>query len=175
VTLPWLLQRFAEKVLTTIQGRGRVLLEVAGTHSSCCSSLDLRWNRLSASAFPPSRTPLAANTIEEVRPVITIQRAICAAFLFFTSHAHAAAQTDAALVRSGLVGLPVVSSDGEQIGHVALVVSDESGPLILAEVSRPLGIGSTPITLHAETFIDHGYRVELVATAAQVRAKLGSR
>jgi hypothetical protein len=27
VTLPWLLQKFAEKVLTTIQGRGRVLLE----------------------------------------------------------------------------------------------------------------------------------------------------
>jgi hypothetical protein len=27
VTLPWLLQKFAEKVLTTIQGRGQVLLE----------------------------------------------------------------------------------------------------------------------------------------------------
>ena len=27
VTLPWLLQKFAERVLTTIQGRGQVLLE----------------------------------------------------------------------------------------------------------------------------------------------------
>ena len=27
VSLPWLLQKFAEKVLTTIQGRGQVLLE----------------------------------------------------------------------------------------------------------------------------------------------------
>ena len=27
VTLPWLLQKFAERVLSTIQGRGQVLLE----------------------------------------------------------------------------------------------------------------------------------------------------
>jgi hypothetical protein len=105
--------------------------------------------------------------------VTTIRRALCAAFLLFTSHA--AAQTDTIPIRGELVGLPVVSSDGEQIGHVSLVVADEAGPLILAEVSRPLGIGSTPITLHREMFIDKGYQIELVATAAQIRAKLGSR
>ena len=105
--------------------------------------------------------------------MITIRRALCAAFLFFTSHA--AAQTDTASIHRGLIGLPVVSSDGEQIGHVALVVADEAGPLILAEVSRPLGIGSIPITIHADMFVDKGYQVELVETAAQVRAKLGSR
>jgi hypothetical protein len=105
--------------------------------------------------------------------VITTGRTLCAAMLLVTSHA--AAQTDATLIHRGLVGLPIVSSDGEQIGHVALVVVDESGPLVLAEVSRPLGIGSAPITLHAEMFVDKGYQVELIATAAQVRAKLGSR
>ena len=103
----------------------------------------------------------------------TIGRALCAATLLFTSHA--AAQTDATLAHRGLVGLPIVSSDGEQIGYVALVVVDESGPLVLAEVSRPLGIGSVPMTLHTEMFVDKGYQVELIATAAQVRAKIGSR
>ena len=106
--------------------------------------------------------------------MITIRRALCAAvLLLFTSHA--AAQTDAILIRGSLVGLPVVSSDGEQIGHVALVVADEGGPVVLAEVARPLGIGSASITLHPEMFIDKGYQVELVATAEQIRAKLGSR
>ena len=105
--------------------------------------------------------------------MITIRRALCASFLFFASQA--AAQPDATLIRSGLVGLPVISSDGEQIGFIALVVADEGGPLILAEVSRPLGIGSSPITLHADMFVDKGYQVELMATAAEVRAKLGRR
>ena len=105
--------------------------------------------------------------------MITIRRALCAAFLLFTSQA--TAQTDAIPIRGDLVGLPVVSSDGEQIGHVTLVVADEAGPLILAEISRPLGIGLVPITLHAEMFVDKGYQVELIATAAEVRAKLGNR
>jgi hypothetical protein len=105
--------------------------------------------------------------------VITTGRTLCAMMMLFTSHA--AAQTDAIAVHRGLVGLPMVSSDGEQIGHVATVVVDESGPLVLGEVSSPLGIGSVPITLHAEMFVDKGYQVELIATAAQVRAKIGSR
>ena len=105
--------------------------------------------------------------------MIPIRGALCAAFLLFTSQA--AAQTDAILIRGSLVGLPVVSSDGEQIGHVALVVTDEAGPLILAEISRPLGLGSAPITLNAEMFVDKGYQVELIATAAELRAKLRNR
>ena len=86
-----------------------------------------------------------------------------------------AAQTDAAILHRGLIGLPIVSADGEPMGHVTLVVQDESGPLLLVEVAQPLGLGSVPMTLHPEMFVDRGYQVELVSTAAQVRTKLKGR
>jgi hypothetical protein len=96
-------------------------------------------------------------------------RAMGMAAALFAPIANAASEP--ARAHRGFVGLPLVSTDGQEVGHVTHVAVDEAGLLLVAEVSRPLGIGSTAITLPGEMFINQGYKVEVTLTAEKLRAR----
>lgn len=75
-----------------------------------------------------------------------------------------------------LKGLPVFSSDGEEVGQV---VSDEKGSdgsteSIRAEISGFLGLGTGMVTIAANEFVEKPDRIVLIQTADEVRGLPGA-
>lgn len=71
-------------------------------------------------------------------------------------------------------GLPLYSSDGKMLGRVvASGLDDDDQPVLVAEIERPLGIGTRAIAIPASMFVRKGKRIELTITAAEVGARLG--
>ena len=73
-------------------------------------------------------------------------------------------QADAALV-----GLPVYSSDGQQLGQIAEVGSLRGQPAVRAEMEESLGIGPRSVIMFADAFQQKNDRIELSMTAAEVK------
>lgn len=72
-----------------------------------------------------------------------------------------------------LVGLPIFSSDGKRIGRVLEAGIDEDDQaVVIAEIERPLGIGSDAVAIPPEMFVRKSNRIELTITAAEVRDRL---
>jgi hypothetical protein len=75
-------------------------------------------------------------------------------------------------VDRSLVGLPVISADGEKIGQVTEVGVDDGQAVLVAEIERPLGFGSDPVAIPAEMFANKGDHIELTIPAVVVRDRL---
>ena len=72
-----------------------------------------------------------------------------------------------------LVGLPLFSSDGKRIGRiVATGTDDDNQAVLLAEIERPLGIGSDAVAIPSDLFVRKAGRVELTITAAEVAERI---
>lgn len=107
-------------------------------------------------------------------PLITLPIAL-AACLALASPAFAQLgqeQPPLSSVDQSVVGLPIVSSDGEHVGQVTEVGLDDGQAIIIGEIERPLGIGADPVAIPLDMFANKGDRVELSITAAQIRDRL---
>jgi hypothetical protein len=72
-----------------------------------------------------------------------------------------------------VVGLPVFSSDGERIGKVlAIGTDDDDRTVLVAEIERPLGIGTDPVAIPPDMFKRRSNRIELTITAAEVNERI---
>ena len=74
---------------------------------------------------------------------------------------------------ASLVGLRIMSSDGQEVGQVTEIGIDDGQAILVGEIDRPLGIGSDVVAIPAEMFVNRGDHVELTITAAQVRDRVG--
>jgi len=69
----------------------------------------------------------------------------------------------------GLIGLSVFSSDGVKIGRVVEIgIDDDNQAVLVAEIERPLGIGSDAVAIPVAMFVRKSNRIELTITAAEV-------
>lgn len=81
----------------------------------------------------------------------------------------------AAEASAPLVGLPVFTSDGVEIGAVTDTGTDEDGHLVLlAEVGRPLGIGTETVAIPLDLVAFGKDRIDLSLTETEVRAILAA-
>ena len=78
-----------------------------------------------------------------------------------------------AMPDASLVGLRIMSSDGQEVGQVTEIGIDDGQAILVGEIDRPLGIGSDVVAIPAEMFVNRGDHVELTITAAQVRDRVG--
>ena len=75
-------------------------------------------------------------------------------------------------VDKSLIGLPLVTSDGETVGYITEVGIDDGQPIAIGEIVRPLGIGYDAVAIPVEMFAHKGDHAELTVTAEEVRARL---
>ena len=71
-----------------------------------------------------------------------------------------------------LIGLPIVTADGETVGYITEVGIDDGQAIVIGEIVRPLGIGYDAVAIPMEMFANKGDHVELAITAEQVRSRL---
>jgi hypothetical protein len=71
-----------------------------------------------------------------------------------------------------LVGLPVFTSDGQEIGKVAGWAKHQGEHLLIAEIERRLATGSQAVAIPIDMFVQRTDRIELFITAQQVGDKL---
>ena len=72
-----------------------------------------------------------------------------------------------------VVGLPIFTSDGKEIGKVLATGTDEDGLTVLvAEFERSSGIGSVAAAIPTDMFVLMTDRVVLAITAAEVSQRL---
>lgn len=76
---------------------------------------------------------------------------------------------------TGLVGLPVYSSDGEKLGEVMEVGTVAGQRALRAEIGAFLGMGPTPVLIPAAMFQHRTDRIEVAMTAAEVRTSVTSQ
>jgi hypothetical protein len=71
------------------------------------------------------------------------------------------------------VGLPLFSSDGKRIGRiVASGTDDDNRSVLVAEIQRPLGIGSDAVAIPFDMFVRKADRIDLTITAAEVEERI---
>jgi PRC-barrel domain len=72
-----------------------------------------------------------------------------------------------------LVGRPLFSADGKRIGRIiAMGVDDSNEPVLVAEIDRPLGIGSEAVAIPFNMLVRKAGRLELTITAAEVEERI---
>jgi hypothetical protein len=71
-----------------------------------------------------------------------------------------------------LIGLPLVTSDGETVGYITEVGIDDGQAIAIGEIVRPLGIGYDAVAIPTEMFAHKGDHAELTITAEEVRVRL---
>ena len=70
-----------------------------------------------------------------------------------------------------LVGLPVFTSDGNSIGMVIAIGTDESDKAVLvAQIERSLGFGSDLVAIPGDMFVRKADRIELSNSATVTRS-----
>jgi sporulation protein YlmC with PRC-barrel domain len=75
--------------------------------------------------------------------------------------------------RSALIGLPVVTSDGREIGRVTDAVSEpQDEPMLIAEIERPSAIGPHVVSIPIDMFVQRADRIELTITFEEVNGRL---
>jgi sporulation protein YlmC with PRC-barrel domain len=75
-------------------------------------------------------------------------------------------------IDKSLVGLPLVTSDGETVGYITEVGIDDGQAIAIGEIVRPLGIGYDAVAIPVEMFAHKGDHVELTIPAEEVRTRL---
>jgi hypothetical protein len=72
-----------------------------------------------------------------------------------------------------VVGLPIFTSDGKEIGKVLATGTDEDGLAVLVgEFERAFGIGSVAVAIPTDMFVLITDRIVLSITEAEVRQRL---
>jgi hypothetical protein len=72
-----------------------------------------------------------------------------------------------------VVGLPIFTSDGKEIGKVLATGTDEHDVAVLvAEIERPVGIGSVAVAIPTDMFVRMADRIVLAITEAEVSQRL---
>jgi len=82
------------------------------------------------------------------------------------------AEAPAAEIDRGVVGLPIHTSDGHEIGLVTEAGIDDGEAILIGEIERPLGLGPDVVVITKEMFVNRGDHIELTITAEQVRDRL---
>ena len=82
------------------------------------------------------------------------------------------ADTPATEIDRGVVGLPIHTSDGHEIGLVTEAGIDDGEAILIGEIERPLGIGVDVVVITSEMFVNRGDHIELTITAEQVGVRL---
>jgi sporulation protein YlmC with PRC-barrel domain len=98
--------------------------------------------------------------------------AVAALLLLGSANAQERLAQPASRIDQSLVGLPIISSDGERVGRVTDIGLDGNEPILVGEIERPLGIGADPVAIPAEMFEREGDHIALTITAVGVRARL---
>jgi hypothetical protein len=70
------------------------------------------------------------------------------------------------------IGLPIFSSDGEQMGRVAGISTRDREIVLIAEMGLPLAIGSLVVAVPTDMVVRVTDRVELNATAEEIRRQM---
>lgn len=99
-------------------------------------------------------------------------RAICAigaVFILVTSPVVARDQLPVPRPTTKLVGLPILSSDGEKIGQITGVESEGDHKVLIGEIDRPMGLGSDEVAVPVGVYVERGDHIELTVTAVEVR------
>ena len=82
-----------------------------------------------------------------------------------------AAQTDPALV-----GLPLYSSDGQELGEIKEVGKAATGQqAVRAQMNESLGLGQVSVVIGTELFQKKADRIELAMTAAEVKDSISKQ
>jgi hypothetical protein len=72
-----------------------------------------------------------------------------------------------------VVGLPLFSSDGKRIGRIiASGTEDNDQAVLVAEIERPLGIGTDAVAIPFDMFVRKAGRVQLTITAVEVEERI---
>ena len=71
-----------------------------------------------------------------------------------------------------VVGLPIHTPDGHEIGVVTEAGIDDGEAILIGEIERPLGIGVDVVVITREMFANKGDHIELTLTAEQVGDRL---
>ena len=74
--------------------------------------------------------------------------------------------------QTGLIGLPVYSSDGQKLGQITEVGTSLGRPAVRADMDEIVGIGPRSVVIAADIIQQWSDRVELTLSAAEVRARL---
>lgn len=102
---------------------------------------------------------------------------VAAVFAMFVGTIAASAQiardpSAASPIDQALVGMPIVTVDGETVGYITEVGVDDGQAVVIGEIVRPLGIGYDAVVIPTEMFANKGDHVELTITAEQTRSRL---
>lgn len=71
-----------------------------------------------------------------------------------------------------LIGLPIFSIDGKELGRMTEFVVDDGEIILIAEIERPLGFGPTIVVIPAGMVERTADRIKLKITAGQVWGRL---
>jgi sporulation protein YlmC with PRC-barrel domain len=75
--------------------------------------------------------------------------------------------------RLAVAGLPILTSDGKEIGKVLTMGTDEDGLAVLVgEIERAFGIGSVAVAIPTDMFVLITDRIVLSITEAEVSQRL---
>ena len=100
-------------------------------------------------------------------------RLLAFAVAFTLMIAAGAAQQSTGTVSDALIGLPVVTSDGRQIGRVTEVVREPGHEsTLIAEIERPGGIGPRTVSIPADMFVQRATRIEISLTFEELNDRL---
>ena len=81
-------------------------------------------------------------------------------------------ESPATEIDRGLIGLPIHSSDDQQVGLVTEAGIDDGEAILIGEIERPLGLGPDVVVITSDMFVNRGDHIELTITAEQVRDRL---
>jgi hypothetical protein len=77
------------------------------------------------------------------------------------------------MAQRAVVGLPIFTSDGEEIGKALATGTDEDGlAVVVAQIERPLGTGSIAVAIPTYMFMPMTDRIVLAITEAEVGQRL---
>lgn len=81
----------------------------------------------------------------------------------------AAPEPQAPRLDASRVGLPLLSSDGEKIGQITALETYNGQVVLIAEVDRPLGLGSDTVSIPAGMFEEKADHIQLTMPAESIR------
>ena len=116
------------------------------------------------------------NDMRRIMILKVLRACACAAMLHLTHPAMAQLGPQplppTSQVDQSLIGLPIVTSDGQRIGEVIEVGIDDGEAVVIGEIERPLGIGADAIAIPVEMFVTRGNHIKLTITAVEMRSRL---
>jgi hypothetical protein len=124
--------------------------------------------RISTDMRPPAAAPAR---IDPVRCAFAVLLALAATLAAVPAMSQQRQQR--AKPERTAIGLPVLTADGKAIGWVLATGTDQDDQAVLvAEIKRPLGIGSDAVAIPTGMFVKKASHIELTLTEVEVRDTL---